>query len=281
MSSQSFKLLNWSDMKSVGAADNLISRCWTFTLNNYTEKDVQMFKDFEKKYLSMGREIGESGTPHLQGCIIWLRNYTFKSLKKLVPKAHWEKAREIDCMNYTFKDQDYYLEDNRRQGQRTDLLGVADRLNTGGLQSVIDENPREYIKYHSGIEKLAFRKQKDRDFKPEVFWLYGKTGTGKTRYVFENEKDIWFSGRDLKWWDGYENQEAVIFDDFRRDFCTFHELLRILDRYPYNVNVKGGFRKFNSKRIYITTCFHPQELYDTREDIQQLIRRIDVIKYFE
>ena len=122
------------------------------------------------------------------------------------------------------------------------------------------------------IAKSTF--QPKRDFKPKVYWIYGRTGTGKTRYVVEKEKDLWISGKSLRWWDGYENQKATLFDDFRKDFCTYHELLRILDRYPYRVEYKGGSVELNSKRMYITSCYHPKDIYDTREDIEQLLRRI-------
>jgi len=87
--------------------------------------------------------------------------------------------------------------------------------------------------------------------------------------------DVW---KNLQWWDGYDNQDAVLFDDFRGDFCTFHYLLRVLDRYPMRVEVKGSSREFNSKRIYITSCYPPTEIYNkSDEDVKQLIRRIDEI----
>lgn len=251
------------------------SRAWCFTLNNFTEKDKIFFKDLEVKYIIFGEEVGSSGTPHLQGFIIFLRAYKFCSVKKLHKDCHWEPAKCEDAGNYCLKDQNYYKQDNRKQGHRSDLDSVVSNLKTGGLKKVLEENPKEYIKYHSGIEKLSLHYQKDRDFKPEVVWLYGATGTGKTRYVVEKEPELWMSGKNLKWWCHYENEEAVLFDDFRGDFCTFHELLRILDRYKYNIEVKGGYRKFNSKRIYITSCYPPEQIYETREDIGQLLRRID------
>jgi len=92
----------------------------------------------------------------------------------------------------------------------------------------------------------------------------------------------WISGKNLKWWEGYDKHEDVIFDDFRNDFCTFHELLRILDRYPYKIECKGGSRELLAKRIFITCPFSPHDAYPSScEDIQQLIRRITKIEKFE
>lgn len=71
--------------------------------------------------------------------------------------------------------------------------------------------------------------------------------------------------------------EAVLFDDFRADVCELHWLLQLLDRYPIDVPVKGGFVAFRPKRIYITSAFPPEGVYRNvcEENMQQLRRRID------
>lgn len=253
-----------------------ISKTWCFTLNNWTEKDEQQLKDLEKNYIIIGREVGKMGTPHLQGHVIFKRAYRRTQLEKINPRIHWEKAKVEDAMNYCTKDQEYYIEDNRAQGKRNDLKEICNLP----IQTIVKEHPDYFVRYHTGLEKLNLYRQQARTHKPEVTWIWGPTGVGKTRYVVDKEVDLWISGKSLKWWLGYENQTATLFDDFRADFCTFHELLRILDRYPYMVEVKGGQRQLNSVRMYITSCYHPEMVYTTREDIQQLIRRIDKIVNF-
>ena len=66
-----------------------------------------------------------------------------------------------------------------------------------------------------------------------------------------------------------------------RTFCKFHELLNLLDRYPYRVECKGGSRQFTSKTIVITTPLSPEETWENRtsEDLGQLLRRIDNILF--
>lgn len=259
------------------------SRTWFFTLNNYIEKDEKFLQSLEVTYLCYGREVGkEKGTKHLQGYVTFIRGYTLKALKKLVgDRYHLQPAKAKDGMNYCKKDMDFYEVDNRKQGKRTDLEETCKLLKEQGLNAVKEKSPEVFIKYHSGLEKLHASYQKPRKFKPKVEWIYGKTGVGKTKFVCDKEDDLWISGKNLKWWLGYENQEAVLIDDFRKDFCTFHELLRILDRYPYAVEVKNSYRQLNSKRMYITCPYHPSEVYDTREDIEQLLRRIDKITNLE
>lgn len=81
------------------------------------------------------------------------------------------------------------------------------------------------------------------------------------------------------WWDGYDQQNCVLYDDYRKDFCKFHILLRILDRYEYSAQVKGGYIQLNSPNIIITTTRSPEEMWMNRtyEDVNQLTRRITKI----
>lgn len=86
----------------------------------------------------------------------------------------------------------------------------------------------------------------------------------------------------LKWWEGYDAHENVIIDDFRKDSIQFSSLLRLLDRYAFRVETKGASRQLLAKNIIITCPESPEELFEhTREDIKQLLRRIDEIKEFK
>jgi len=257
-------------------------RSWAFTKFDYDDAYEKMLQDLQKTYLVYGREIcKETQRKHLQGSITFKNKGSFKSINKIL-NCHIEPVIDlVSSRNYCMKENNYYLEDNTNQGKRTDLDRVVQIIKDKPKKSeVIEQCPVEYIKFHSGIEKLISHYQKERNFKPEVTWIYGATQLGKTRYVYEREPDLWMSQKNLKWWLDYENQEATCFDDFRGDFCTYHELLRILDRYPYSVEIKGGSRKLNSQRMYITSPFHPKDIYDTIEDKKQLLRRIDKIIFF-
>lgn len=68
---------------------------WCFTLNNYTDEDlgamVPKFQGLARKYY-FAKEVGESGTPHLQGTIHFKKKVRPVSLG-LNPGIHWEKRK--------------------------------------------------------------------------------------------------------------------------------------------------------------------------------------------
>lgn len=87
------------------------SRKWAFTLNNWTpEEEQELIKYFGTvaQYI-LGREVGEEGTPHLQGYVEFPNARAFNSIKKLMPRAHIEKARGNRKQNFDYcsKDGDY------------------------------------------------------------------------------------------------------------------------------------------------------------------------------
>ena len=78
-----------------------------------------------------------------------------------------------------------------------------------------------------------------------MLWFYGGTGTGKTREAVRLCRELYpdsWTMIDVSrgWFDGYDGQEAVILDDLRSGHLAFAQLLRILDRYPCTVPIKGN-----------------------------------------
>ena len=116
--------------------------------------------------------------------------------------------------------------------------------------------------------------------KINVIWIWGASQTGKTKYVYDNCPNP-FRPLNFKWWEGYDGHKTVLIDDFRKDYCKYHELLTLLDIYPIRVETKGGSRQVQFDTIYITSPYSPEETYDTREDIFQLTRRITQVIHKE
>lgn len=127
--------------------------------------------------------------------------------------------------------------------------------------------------------------EKERRYAPEVFWYYGKTGTGKTKKAVEEAQEkstngYWISNGSGQWYDGYKGQESVVIDDIRPNTWDFSTVLRITDRYKFQVPIKGGFIQWVPKYIWITAPARPEEVYanhtngEPYDGIEQLIRRI-------
>ena len=72
-------------------------RSWLFTLNNYSEdeyRSIQSWCTNECDYAVIGKEVGEEGTPHLQGYFRKKVKCRLSSLKdSLSGRAHFEAAR--------------------------------------------------------------------------------------------------------------------------------------------------------------------------------------------
>jgi len=90
------------------ALTNRIRRV-VFTLNNYTVEEkthcLTLF-DSEKWNYIVGEEIGEEGTPHLQGYVEFNTQIRFSRLLKINPRIHWEKAKGNKKQNLTYCSKD-------------------------------------------------------------------------------------------------------------------------------------------------------------------------------
>lgn len=92
------------------------AKAWCFTLNNYTENElgalVQLFSSLDDKYyFIVGEEVGEQGTPHLQG-YIEKKTGRFRPLPLFEVKRnntqcmHFEKAKGNRTQNYKYCSKD-------------------------------------------------------------------------------------------------------------------------------------------------------------------------------
>lgn len=266
-------------------------RRWCFTRNNPEHMgDMPVYAPEWCRFLVFQYERGANGTPHYQGYVEALSTRSRRQMTTWLPGAHFEQAKGTQEENVAYCTK----EDGRisgpwshgepgQQGKRTDLESAVETMKADGISAVIAEFPALYVRYPQGFKELSNYYLPQRSTQPRVFWMHGPTGSGKSRWCYENGGESqWWSSDTLKWFDGYKQQGVVVIDDFRKDYCTFHFLLRLLDRFPLRVPVKGSFVPFNSSVIFITCPWKPEVLYSNRadEDIGQLLRRIERIISF-
>ncbi len=76
---------------SIVSLEKKRARSWTFTLNNFTDNEIKQIKDLDCKTLVFQGEIGEeTGTPHLQGFIMFRNARYFSAMKNLIHRWHVE-----------------------------------------------------------------------------------------------------------------------------------------------------------------------------------------------
>lgn len=220
-------------------------------------------------------ESGSQGTVHVQGYVEFQHEVGLKQLKREIsPQAHWERrygTRE--------KARDYCRKPNTRVAGPWEFGSWRDRVQGigGGLQAVItglkqgdsldqciDRDPEVYIRYRGGIERYAQRclrglSRAKRQLR--IFWYYGPTGTGKSGKLFTTPG--WEGGfvkDNTKWWNDYEGQSVVLWDEF--DGTTdFRLALRWFDCWPCIVENKGGSVPLVFTTIAVSSVRHPASYY--------------------
>lgn len=259
-----------------------MARSRGFCFTDYT-LDENFYDAIPADYLIIGREIcPTTGRKHLQGYLYFKNQRTVSSIIKLLSPRHVECARGTPQENITYcsKGGDFIERGCRPlQGSRTDLLSVAtgikrDRLS---LRDVMDQYPVEFVKYSKGLSALVDSAEERRTWITEVFLYWGDSETGKTRAAIEDGAVI--VERDKSGFiHNYNGEDRVLFDDIDLDDFRDHRSwwLKILDRYPHTVNVKGGTRNWKPRRIYITSNDNPLH-FITDPAIK---RRITRIKHF-
>lgn len=258
-------------------------RAFQFTWNNYTDAEVEHLKGENYKYLIFGYEnCPSTGTPHLQGMIVFSNPRSFDNVRKKIflERAHMEPVRSMDALKkYNMKDGNYVeLGEPPAQGRRVDIEEMVELASKkSSLREMWGHNPTLMCQYRRSLDAARYDFLEDRKGPPEVYWYWGSTGTGKTSTAVDGAISFYMKDG-TPWWDGYMQQECIIIDDFD-GLWPLRDLLRLLDRYPYQGQVKGGYVRINSPIIYITCQFHPSEFWSGPE-LAQILRRISDVRAF-
>lgn len=268
-------------------------RHWTGVLNNWTQEEYNMAKAAIVDNCTWGiicKEIGKKkGQPHLHIGMSFPNARTMMGVKRLLGSNRWAKVYKVisTCekyREYCMKDGDYWEHGKCPEGQGTrgDLGQVREWLQEGKTDQWIVQNVTN-MQQANYLKTLRTYETRDK-VKPKVLWYCGVSGSGKSHDAkhYEEEKSRWTNHGRYDWFDGYEGQDIVIFDELRPEQCKFTWMLRLLDKYPLKVKVHNGFTDWTPKTIIITTTKRPEDLWAERTDEEtfQLLRRIDIIKTY-
>jgi len=267
---------------------------WCFTLNNYTDAECTAVREALVDYCEfavVGKEVGDSGTRHLQGYIQLIERRRRAAVCKLpgLARAYLTVSRGTvqQASDYCRKDGDILVEHGQpvTQGQRSDLDEIKEKLDQGcSISDIAEDYFRRWCTYRRSFEAYAALRIKPRDFRTQVCWYYGRPGSGKSRLAFK-EASYFSNGNicsladlQLKWFEPYRGHKAVVIDDFKGQ-CEISVLLRLWDRYPLQVPVKGGFVEWVPRIVFVTANYHPSVFYEGEGySYDALLRRIDLIE---
>lgn len=265
---------------------------WTFTLNNYSEQEYASLEDVACKYMVVGKEVGDSGTPHLQGYVVFGGVKRLSAVRRIFSRAHWEMANGDTDSNYGYcsKDGDF-REWGTRPMNRQEQAGSQhekwkDVIRAARSGTAEDEYPAEFIRYHSTLTRLfslILRLYKSPvQTLPEYsgVWAYGKPGTGKSRWARDAYTGL-YDKLINKWWDGYSNEETVLIDDLSLDHGFLGSFLkRWCDHYPFRAEVKGGSMVIRPKTIIVTSNYTIDEIFDKDPELVLALKRRFTNKHF-
>lgn len=290
-----------------------------FTLNNYTEDDIRVLSGVTEfqiggrslcNFIVFQKEVGASGTPHLQGYMEFPVKRTWRSLRKINPtlaKLSLQNRRgtQDQAIHYCMKPvigcqckhcinkigvrvhdtQVYVFGLKKEQGRHTTtktngFTAAGMMINEGSTAKQVREAyPGVYLRNRSGVMNMIEDLQPKRNHRMKITIYYSEeSGTGKSYTAnrkYPNAYHVEWPKGGRWWWNGYQHEEVVIMDEFRHQ-VKMDTLLKYFDYYPMKVETKGGMKEFNSKKIVITTNIAPWKWYPnlTVQQASMLQRRL-------
>lgn len=285
------------------------NRSWCFTLNNPTPNEATTLPlpngDSwpHQKLLVYQLERGERGTPHIQGYVQFDCQRSLASVKRLLPRAHWEVAKGTPQQNLAYCTKEGRLLEPVIIGEFPVGGGGPGAsshngkgLSRAGVCKLIQDNPHiteAEIIDQGGLHILCAQPSilgiargyllgnaRRNGVTCELF--HGAPGTGKSRLA-----DTLYPNAYRKapgpWWDMYAGEGVVIFDDFDESSLELGEFLRVIDRYPHAVPVKGSYVKLVATHFVITSNLLPNQWWTKAlpERIAAVHRRIGHVIHFD
>jgi hypothetical protein len=260
------------------------SKRWVFTLNNYAESDVARFHDApDRAYVIIGKEVGASGTPHLQGYITFYKPKRLAAVKTISLRAHWEIARGStdECIKYCSKDGDFHeIGERPKVGSRGKFVDAVNMIVAGDpIVEVATENPEAYARGGRGLRELQYVLSNAYEHTGvRGHWYVGPPGTGKSHKARMDHPGAFIKMQN-KWWDGYNGQDVVILEDMD-DACLKHYLKIWADKWSCSGETKGGHVHLQHKKFIVTSNYTIEDLYGEDQKMCEAIkRRFQVLKF--
>ncbi len=237
-----------------------LAKHWCWTLNNPNDDD-EMVNNELCEYQIFAMEVGEEGTPHIQGYLCLKTKKRLSGMKKLLPRAHLEvmKGTPKQAADYCKKDGSFVEFGTLPKTAGQVLKTKWDKAYKAAKDGKIEEIPKDMlIRYYHAFKRIRQDNPQKLNDLPETcgVWYYGPTGAGKSRLAREKYPNFYDKPLN-KWWDGYKGEPYVILDDV----CTNQGdwlgpfLKRWTDHYPFPAEQKGTTIQIRPLNIIITSQY--------------------------
>lgn len=299
--------------------NNSQSRKWSLVINNPLEAGLdhtaisEKLHLFSPDYYCMADEIATTGTYHTHVFFYAPSPSRFSTVKKRFPIAHIEKAYGSVQENRSYLRKDGRWADTdkaetsvpgtfeewgeappERAEKHPEMFRLVQNIRDGMTTTeIIDDNPAmafrvrdiDLLRQTLTAEKYAVENRP-----LEVSYLYGASGAGKTRSIYEahDPRSIYRvtnyrAARGVSF-DGYHGQEVLVFEEFSSQI-PIEDMLNYLDIYPLALPARYNDKTACYTMVYITSNLpvekqYRSEQWDRPETWRAFLRRIHtVIEY--
>ncbi len=295
------------------------TRKWQLTINNPHDHGmthdviIDRAQKFNPDYFCLADEIGACGTYHTHVYIYSTSPMRFGTLKRRFPTAHIEKAIGTSQENRdyirkegkwadtdkaetrvegTFKE--FGVLPNEASEKSPKMAQLMQDVKDGYSTTEIIENDPSFAFNINDIdalrEKLLFERFRKGNRNVKVNYLFGDSGTGKTRSIYEKHapEDVYritdYSGQSGARFDDYHGEPVIVFEVFHSQ-VPLSAMLNFLDIYPLRLPARYRDRVACFDTVYITSNIPLEDQY---RDIQKhemetwhaFLRRIHTVTEF-
>ncbi len=281
--------------KSPAGLKDTQSRKYLLTINNPRSKGItqETIREIIEEYFStciyycLADEIGgKENTHHTHIFLMFSSAVRFSQIKKHFPAAHIDRCKGTAQENrdYVFKEGKHLETDkattNLREtrfewgdlpqepgrGSRTDLAALHERIRSGiSTLEIIEEFPEQILnmsRIELARQRIQFSENKSQLRELFVAYIHGRTGTGKTRSIYEiHSPETLYRITDYKNpFDNYEGEEILVLDEFRSSL-NIEQILNILDIYPVTLPARYTNKQAAYCRVYIISNLNLEAQY--------------------
>lgn len=201
---------------------------------------------------------------HWQWMVVFNSRHRLQGVKKLLGECHAEVCRSLrSSRQYCMKTESRVTEPVEIGVFAGEAAAVAAVLKRVRPLQLLEERPSLWRSWRA-LQDIRSAVMPKRTDETSAFLFFGDSGVGKSTIArriadFVGEEEVFWQDNS-QWWDGYQQQGLVVIDEFRGQMPV-QQLLRLIDRNPYRVPVKGSTVEFASKVVILTSNLSLDAMY--------------------